>query len=95
MSRSALAEKHPWTLPWWKADRDNFWTLVFIVAIHILAVIGFILFPLPGWRVFLAALLVAATRSTGSGGLPEFGTEGKRAAPEGSWRGLLQPLREK
>ena len=24
MSRSALAEKHPWTLPWWKTDGREF-----------------------------------------------------------------------
>ena len=59
MSRSALAEKHPWTHPWWKADGANFFVMVFIVAIHILTIIGLILFPLPGWKVFLSALLIA------------------------------------
>src|SRR5262249_2524717 len=64
MSRSALAEKHPWTLPWWKADGENFWVMIYIVAIHILAVAGLLLFPLPGWKIFLSALLVS-----GAGGL--------------------------
>jgi len=64
MSRSAFAEKHPWTLPWWKADGENFWVMIYIVAIHILAAIGLILFPLPGWKVFLSALLIS-----GAGGL--------------------------
>ena len=59
MSRSALAEKHPWTLPWWKADGENFWVMVYIVMIHTLAVTGLILFPLPGWKVFLGALAMA------------------------------------
>ena len=33
MSRSVLAEKHPWTLPWWKTDGENFWVLLYLVAI--------------------------------------------------------------
>jgi stearoyl-CoA desaturase (delta-9 desaturase) len=66
MSRSALAEKHPWTLPWWKADGENFLVLIFLVAIHILAVVGFILFPLPGWPVFLTALLMACAGGLGT-----------------------------
>ena len=66
MSRSALAEKHPWTLPWWKADGENFWVMIYIVMIHVLAVVGLILFPLPGWRVFLAALAVACLGGLGT-----------------------------
>src|SRR5262249_27781064 len=58
MSRSELAEKHPWTLPWWKAEGENFWTLVYIVLIHALAVTGIFLFPVPGWKVFLATLFM-------------------------------------
>jgi len=66
MSRSALAEKHPWTMPWWKTDGENFWVLVYIIAIHILAAVGFILFPLPGWSVFLGALLLACAGGLGT-----------------------------
>ncbi|PYS20400.1 MAG: hypothetical protein DMG11_29575 [Acidobacteria bacterium] len=66
MSRSALAEKHPWTLPWWKADSDNFWTMIYIVMIHVMAVVGLVLFPLPGWSVFLAALAVACLGGLGT-----------------------------
>src|SRR5437868_5471603 len=66
MSRSALAERHPWTMPWWKADGENFWTMIYIVAIHILAVVGIVLFPLPGWRVFFSALAMAALGGLGT-----------------------------
>src|SRR3989442_1056287 len=66
MSRSALAEKHPWTLPWWRAYGENFWTMIYIVAIHILAVIGLVLFPLPGWKVFFSALAIAALGGFGT-----------------------------
>ena len=66
MSRSALAERHPWTLPWWKADGENFFVMVYIVSIHVLAVVGIILFPLPGWRVFLGALIMACAGGLGT-----------------------------
>ena len=62
-NRSALVEKHPWTQQWWKADDRS--VLFYILLIHVLAAAGFILFPLPGWKVFLAA--VAATALGGFG----------------------------
>src|SRR5579862_639973 len=66
MSRSALAEKHPWTLPWWKAEGENFWVMIYIVTVHLLAVTGLILFPLPGWKVFLLASLMACAGGLGT-----------------------------
>jgi stearoyl-CoA desaturase (delta-9 desaturase) len=66
MSRSGLAEKHPWTLPWWKAEGENLWVLSYLVIIHILAITGLILFPLPGWNVFLATLAVACLGGLGT-----------------------------
>src|SRR5436309_15186338 len=66
MSRSALAEQHPWTLPWWKAEGENRWVFIYIITVHALALIGIALFPLPGWRLFLSALIVS--------GMGRFGT---------------------
>src|SRR2546430_14846185 len=66
MSRSALAERHPWTLPWWKADGESFSVMIYIVAVHVLAVLGLILYPLPGWKVFLSALAFAAAGGFGT-----------------------------
>src|SRR5437867_9413107 len=66
MSRSALAEKHPWTLPWWKVDSKNFWVLIYILAIHVLAGIGLILFPLPDWKVFLGAFFLTCAGGLGT-----------------------------
>src|SRR5438067_1320349 len=66
MTRSALIERHPWTLPWWKTSPENRWAFRYLAGIHILAAIGLILFPVPGWKVFLATVFV-----TGCGG---FGT---------------------
>ena len=30
-----LAESHPWTLPWWKVEGENSWTLAYIVTVHV------------------------------------------------------------
>ena len=66
MRKSALAEQHPWTLPWWRADGDNFWTMIYIVAIHTLAAVGLLLFPLPGWKVFATALAITVLGGFGT-----------------------------
>jgi fatty-acid desaturase len=66
MEGSKLAEKHPWTQPWWKADGENFSVLVYILLIHILAVVGLVLFPAPGWKVFLATLIGTAAGGLGT-----------------------------
>ena len=66
MDRSALAEQHPWTQPWWKAEGENRWVLIYLVSIHALAVLGIALFPIPGWRVFLTALVFASLGAFGT-----------------------------
>jgi fatty-acid desaturase len=62
---SEFVEQHPWTQPWWKSSAGNRATLFYFVLIHVLAVIGVLLFPLPGWGVFLTA--VAGTALGGLG----------------------------
>ncbi len=66
MSKSAFAEKHPWTLPWWKAEGENFWVLVYIFAIHILSILGLVFYTLPGWPVFLSAMFLACLGGLGT-----------------------------
>jgi stearoyl-CoA desaturase (delta-9 desaturase) len=48
----------PWKAPWWKPAAGEWTTFFYIVAIHILAVVGLIAFPLPGWRMAGLALLL-------------------------------------
>ena len=66
MSRSALAEQRPWTLPWWRAKGENRWVLIYLITVHALALIGIVLFPLPGWPLFLSALSVACMGGLGT-----------------------------
>ena len=65
-SAHALAERHPWTLPWWKVEGTNSWTLVYIVTVHALALIGIAMFPLPGWKIFLWSLSFASMGALGT-----------------------------
>ena len=66
MKDSAFAEKHPWTQPWYKAEGGNIWVLVFVVVIHTLSLVGLVLYPLPGWPVFLTAFLFACLGGFGT-----------------------------
>jgi stearoyl-CoA desaturase (delta-9 desaturase) len=60
-----ITEARPWERAWWKPAEGNLWVLLHLAAIHSLALAGLILFPIPGWKVFLAAL--ACTMAGGVG----------------------------
>jgi fatty-acid desaturase len=45
----------PWTWSWYRWAPGEFWTFAWILAIHLLAVVGLVLFPVPGGKVLLAA----------------------------------------
>lgn len=49
----------PWNRPWWKTAEGDGATLYYILAIHALAAIGLVLFPVPGWRVIVATVSIA------------------------------------
>ena len=53
------ANAPPWTSLWWQPSGIGA-ALFYIVIIHALALVGLILFPLPGWSVLDVALAVAA-----------------------------------
>jgi fatty-acid desaturase len=50
-----LAKHAPWKQPWWRATPGDGPTLGWMVLIHVGTIAGLILFPLPGWRIFLVA----------------------------------------
>jgi stearoyl-CoA desaturase (delta-9 desaturase) len=50
-----LAKHEPWKQPWWRATPGDGPTLFWMIVIHVGAVAGLVLVPLPGWRVLLAA----------------------------------------
>jgi stearoyl-CoA desaturase (delta-9 desaturase) len=49
----------PWKAPWWKPAKGDWPTFAFIIAIHVLALAGLILFPTPGWPVAIITVACA------------------------------------
>ena len=44
--------------PWWRTTRHDWIILPWVILIHTTALIGLILFPLPGWHLVLGALTI-------------------------------------
>jgi fatty-acid desaturase len=61
-----IAHERPWTKPWWQPSEGNGPVLFYIVLIHALALVGLIMFPLPGWHVLAVALAVASIGGIGT-----------------------------
>jgi len=64
MNKAEVTEAQPWTRPWYWVGEGDYTVLGYLLAIHLLSAIGLILFPLPGWPVFVTAVVL-----TGLGGL--------------------------
>ncbi|HEX4946621.1 MAG TPA: hypothetical protein VFZ34_08165 [Blastocatellia bacterium] len=60
------ALERPWKMPWWQPSEGNSAVLFYLVIIHALALVGIVLFPLPGWRVLAVALALAAIGGIGT-----------------------------
>ncbi len=45
----------PWTWPWWRPARGQQITLLWVGLIHVTALVGLVLYPLPGWPLVLTA----------------------------------------
>lgn len=46
----------PWTWPWWRVQDGHGAVLFWVLLIHVTAVVGLFLYPLPGWPLFLTAV---------------------------------------
>lgn len=64
--QTKLMEERPWEKPWWKPSPDNYLTFVFIITIHVLSLIGFILYPIPSLKVALISLVLAILGGLGT-----------------------------
>lgn len=51
------SKQRPWDRPWWKPTRGKEAIFFYLVAIHVLAVVGLFLYPVPGWKVFGVTML--------------------------------------
>ena len=56
---SAAQQVRPWERPFWKPAPGKGMVLFFLVLIHVLAITGLILFPLPSLKVLGVAVLLA------------------------------------
>ncbi len=54
-----IVKSHPWERPFWKPTKGKGAIFFYLIAIHVLAVIGLILFPLPSLRVAGLTLIFA------------------------------------
>jgi stearoyl-CoA desaturase (delta-9 desaturase) len=55
---SSLGQE-PWKSPWWKTSEGEAATFYYVVAIHLLAVVGLVFYATPGWRVIAATIALA------------------------------------
>jgi sn-1 stearoyl-lipid 9-desaturase len=58
MDAADMAKLSPWKQPWWRPTRGDELFFAWIILIHVGAVVGLVLTPLPGWRVLLGAALL-------------------------------------
>lgn len=61
-----LIESHPWDRPIWKPTKGKGAIFLYLVLIHVLAVIGLILFPIPSLPVAVLALILVALGGLGT-----------------------------
>jgi stearoyl-CoA desaturase (delta-9 desaturase) len=67
MSASPTVQQfRPWEQPFWKPARGKEGILIYLVLIHVLAVVGLILFPLPGVRILGLTLFFMAWGGLGT-----------------------------
>jgi fatty-acid desaturase len=45
--------------PWWRTTRHDVIVLPWFILIHVTALVGLILFPLPGWHILFGAIALA------------------------------------
>lgn len=66
MNQPAVGVVHPWEQPFWKPAKGKWGVLLYLIIIHVLAVIGIILYPVPSLKVFLISLSIAALGGFGT-----------------------------
>jgi very-long-chain acyl-lipid omega-9 desaturase len=66
MNSNAIEVSRPWDRPFWKPVRGKEGVFAYLVLIHVLAIGGLILFPLPGWKIFGLSVLFLALGGLGT-----------------------------
>jgi len=66
MEHIAYPETRPWERPFWRPAPGKAGVLLYLVLIHLLAAIGLVLFPLPGWKILGWTLVFTALGGLGT-----------------------------
>ena len=66
MNESIIVTSHPWQRPFWKPTKGKGFILVYLLAIHLLAVAGLILVPLPSLPVVVMTLILIGLGGLGT-----------------------------
>ncbi|PYX91653.1 MAG: hypothetical protein DMG67_09385 [Acidobacteria bacterium] len=66
MIETTISNRPPWERPFWKPTKGKGFIFFYLIAIHVLAVTGLILFPLPSLRVAGLALLFVCLGGLGT-----------------------------
>jgi fatty-acid desaturase len=66
MNKNAIHEVRPWEQPPWKPAAGKGAVVFYLLLIHILAVCGLILYPLPSMRILIFALFLTALGGLGT-----------------------------
>jgi stearoyl-CoA desaturase (delta-9 desaturase) len=66
MELAATQEARPWDRPFWKPVHGKEGVFAYLVIIHVLAVVGLILFPLPSLKILGLAILFIAFGGLGT-----------------------------
>src|SRR5690349_6429177 len=61
-----VIESHPWDRPIWKPTKGKGAIFFYLVLIHVVAVIGLILFPIPSLPVAVSSLILVALGGLGT-----------------------------
>jgi fatty-acid desaturase len=66
MSENIAVPAHPWERSFWKPVKGKGGVFFYLVAIHVLAILGLILFPVPGLQVFGLTVVLAVLGGLGT-----------------------------
>jgi stearoyl-CoA desaturase (delta-9 desaturase) len=66
MNKIALDEIRPWDQPFWRPARGKAAVLFYLLLIHVLALVGLILFPLPNMKTLGLTILLIALGGLGT-----------------------------
>src|SRR6266852_4314471 len=59
MVETTISNRQPWERPFWKPTKGKGFIFFYLILIHVLAVTGLILFPLPSLRVVGLTLILS------------------------------------